>query len=81
MVLFAKFVTCLPARRYTDTVLAAVALSVCPFVTSHRSIKAAGRIKLVFGTEASFGLSYIILCHRLYMESRFPLKLCSKYST
>jgi len=34
-------------------------------VTNHTSIKTAGRIELVFSTEASFELSYTVLCGKL----------------
>ena len=41
--------------------LSCVCLSVRPSVTSRYSIETTGRIELVFGTEASFHLSYTVL--------------------
>jgi len=50
--------TFLPVRRYTSAVTSYVPVSAYVFVTSRCSVETDGRIKLVFGTEASFDLSY-----------------------
>jgi len=51
----------LPARRCASAVLVVACLSVCLSITSHSSIKTAKRIELVFGTEATLNLSFIVL--------------------
>jgi len=60
----------------------ALCLSVRLSVTSRSSIETDERIKLVFGTEASFRLSYTALKGNSGISKiRFPLELCPKLRT
>ena len=49
------------ARRYASAVYVIACPSVLPSVTSRYCIETTGPIELVFGTKASFHLSYTVL--------------------
>ena len=53
-------VSCLPARRYASVGISYGPVSVSLSVASLYSIEVVGRIKLVFGMEASFDQSYSV---------------------